>query len=273
MRTARVTARRIRWMSDGAASAVAAMLDIKAHGVAAGPVVNCSTGSEDEDNKRFRHDCEPHFGCDVTVIRSEKYESTWDVWERRSYMAGIDGAVCTGELKVVPRLNFTTPWDINVFGYTADKLDRARADRLREAYPDLLVETPLIEEGMTKADCRGLLEALGIKEPRTYAMGFPNANCLQSGCCKSSSPDYWALHRKCFPEGFAETCRIARKLGVRLVIIGREKGENGKVRNIRCFPDEIPTDWPILKPTAPRCDMLCAILQQDLDSPTGVPIA
>lgn len=247
-------ARRIRWFSEGAASAVATMFDIGEHGAAAGPVVTCSTGAEDDDNHRFRVDCETWFGCAVTVIRSEKYDSTWDVWEKRRYMAGIDGAVCTGELKFVPRLNFQLPSDIHVFGYTADKADIARAVLLRSNFPELKVATPLIDRGITKANCLALIEGAEIALPRTYAMGFPNANCLKSGCCKATSPNYWANHRKWFPEGFERTAAIARTLGVRLARINDE----------RVFIDDIPDDWPTTNPIAPSCDLLCAIHQQDL---------
>lgn len=246
--------RRVRWFSEGAASAVATMLDIQEHGIDAGPVVTCLTGSEDPDNLRFRRDCESWFGCDVLTIQSEKYTDTWDVWERRGYMAGINGAVCTGEQKVVPRLNFQLPSDINVFGYTADANDVRRAQRLRETYDLMLVETPLIERGLTKENCLAMVEGAGLALPRTYAMGFPNANCLQSGCCKATSASYWALHRKHFPEGFAKTAALARNLGVRLA---RIKGE-------RVYIDDIPKDWPTTDPIAPACDMLCALEQQDL---------
>lgn len=246
--------RRVRWFSDGAASAVATMLDIREYGVDAGPVVTCSTGSEDEDNVRFRSDCEKWFGCAVTIVKSEKYESTWDVWEKRGYMAGINGAVCTGELKFTPRLNFQLPSDIHIFGYTADKTDQTRALRLRTNFPDMKVATPLIDNGLTKANCLALIDGAGLALPRTYAWGFPNANCVKSGCCKVTSPNYWALHRKWVPEGFAETARIARKLGVRLA---RIKGE-------RVFIDDIPADWPTTNPIAHSCDMLCSSVQQDL---------
>lgn len=257
--------RRLRWFSEGAASAVATMLDLREHGADAGPIVTCSTGAEDEDNARFRKDCESWFGSYVTVIRSEKYEDTWDVWRRRGYMAGPDGAVCTSELKFVPRLNFQLPSDIHIFGYTADRADQKRAKHLREAYPNLQVETPLIEHGITKANCLALLEAAQIKLPRTYAMGFPNANCLRSGCVKASSPNYWANHRKWFPEGFARTAALARQLGVKLAILGTTRGPDGKRQNIRAFIDDIPDDWPVTNPIAPSCDLLCSIHQMNFE--------
>lgn len=255
--------RRIRWFSEGAASAVATMFDIQKHGIDAGPIVTCSTGAEDDDNGRFRRDCEVWFGGGVTTIRSEKYNSTWDVWTKRRYMAGTDGASCTGELKFIPRLNFQLPSDIHIFGYTADKRDIERAERLRKEYPLLKIETPLIDRHITKAECLALIEGANIALPRTYAMGFPNANCLKSGCCKATSPNYWANHRKWFPEGFARTAEIARELGVRLA----------RIHDERVFIDDIPDDWPTTNAIAPHCDLLCAIHQDDLPALAAPPAA
>jgi hypothetical protein len=247
--------RRVRWFSEGAASAVATKLDIQEHGIEAGPVVCCSTGAEDDDNHRFREDCAKWFGCEVTIIKSEKYADTWDCWTKRKYMSGIAGAVCSGELKFVPRLNFELPTDIHIFGFTADASDQRRAERLRGEFSPLGgICTPLIQRGITKANCLALLEGAGIALPRTYALGFPNANCLKSGCVKAQSPNYWALHRLHFPEGFAKTAALARSLGVRLAKIGEE----------RVFIDDIPADWPTVNPIAPTCDLLCSIHAKDL---------
>ena len=177
--------RTVSWFSCGAASAVATKLsnpDVIAY---------CDTGSEDEDNARFMRDCVEWFGKEVTILKSDKYESTWDVWEKRKYICGIAGAPCTGELKIKPRLKFQRADDIHVFGYTADSNDVRRAKSLREHYPDLIVKTPLIDRGITKAACLAMIEKAGLKPPRVYAMGFPNANCIP--CCKATSPAYWAL--------------------------------------------------------------------------------
>ena len=143
------TPRVLSWFSSGAASAVATKLTIAKHGEAVIPVY-CATNAEHPDNDRFRADCEAWFGVTVTSIASEKYVDTWDVWTRSRWLAGPEGAKCTTELKVIPRLRFQQPTDIHVFGYTADRNDMTRADRLRANFPELSVETPLVEAGLTK---------------------------------------------------------------------------------------------------------------------------
>jgi hypothetical protein len=256
-------ARRVRWFSDGAASAVATKLDIQTHGVDAGPVVICDTGAEDEDNYRFRQECAAWFGCEITVIKSEKYENTFDVWQRVRYISGHKGAPCSREMKFVPRLNFEQYGDINIFGYTDDASDRVRAERLIGEFLPGCFETPLIDRQITKANCLALLEGAGIAQPRTYAMGFPNANCLKFGCGKAQSPSYWALFRKCFPDRFAQTAAFARSLGVKLAVMGEEVVD-GKRRSIRAYIDDIPDGWRTTDPIAPTCDLLCSINAKDL---------
>jgi len=136
--------RTIGWFSAGAASAVACKLsriDL---------AVYCETGSEDQDNARFLLDVERWLGMECVRLKSDKFADTWDVWEKSKYISGTSGAPCTRALKINPRLAFQLPDDIHVFGFTADKLDVARAIALRDHYPDLMIETPLIDRGLPK---------------------------------------------------------------------------------------------------------------------------
>lgn len=249
------------WFSDGIASAIATRLHLRDNPEAV--VVHCDTGSEDEDNARFRADCARWLNREIIEIRSE-YEDNYAVWEDRKYMSGIHGAPCTVEQKVSPRLEFQQPFDLHVFGYTFDTLDVERFGRFKESYPELRVRAPLIENELSKANCLALIQDAGIAPPRTYAMGFPNANCLKTGCVKSTSPPYWALFRKCFPDRFARTAEISRRLGARLVILDRVKLPDGRTKNIRGFIDEIPADQSTLNPIAPACDFMCHLQSQDL---------
>lgn len=237
--------RTIGWFSCGAASAVAVKL------TGAQPVY-CETGSEHPDSERFLSDCEAWFGQKIIRIRSSKWRDTWDVWERRRYLAGIDGAPCTVKLKVEPRLEFQLPSDVHVFGYTADRQDAARADRMRSAYPELTIGTPLIERGLTKQSCLAMVNDAGIELPAMYLLGFANNNCIP--CVKATSPDYWALIRQHFPAQFDRMAKLSRELDVRLCRINGE----------RAFIDEIPADQPTTSPLQPFCDFLCHIAEQDI---------
>lgn len=220
----------------------------------AGPdvIAYCDTGAEHEDNARFMADCEKWFGKPITILKSEKYEDTWDVWEKRKYLAGTKGAPCTRELKIKPREAFQQPDDLHFFGYTADNSDIARAEALTENWPALNVRFPLIEQGITKAACLSLLERAGLAAPITYDLGLPNANCIP--CVKATSPAYWALIRLHFPSVFQRMAIMSREMGVRLT---RLNGE-------RAFIDEIPEDYPITQPVVPECDILCTLAEQDL---------
>lgn len=240
--------RKVAWFSCGAASAVAVKLsnpDVIAY---------CETGSEDADNKRFMRDCEEWFGKEITTLQSDKFKDTWEVWEKRRFLSGIVGAPCTSELKIAPRLAFQRPDDIHVFGYTADSNDVRRADALREHWPELTVETPLIDRGITKAGCIAMVISAGIQPPRVYALGFPNANCVP--CVKATSPAYWSLVRQTHPQEFERMAKLSRELGARLA---RLNGE-------RVFIDEIPADHPTTQAIAPECDFLCSIAQSDMEA-------
>lgn len=237
--------RQLGWFSCGAASAVAVKL------TGAEPVY-CETGAEHPDNERFLADCQAWFGKPVTRLHSERYTDTWDVFTRRRYLAGVEGALCTTELKVMPRLAYQRPDDVHVFGYTADAADAACADRLRKNFPELAVKTPLIERGIIKAACIAMVERAGIKPPVMYGLGFQNNNCIPY--VKASSPSYWALVRKRFPEQFDRMAKLSRGLDVRLC---RLDGE-------RAFIDEIPADHATTDPIQPSCDFLCALAEMDL---------
>lgn len=242
--------RTLVWVSAGAASSVAAKLTLRDTPDAV--LVYCETGGEHPDNARFLADCEAWWGSSITRLHSDEYADVWDVWERTRWLAGINGARCTTEMKVAPRLAFQHPHDMHVFGYTADKSDADRAARLRANYPELRIQTPLIDRGIDKAACLAMIERAGVKVPVLYGLGFQNNNCIP--CVKATSPAYWALVRKHFPEQFARMARLSRDLDVRLCRINDE----------RRFIDEIPDDHPTTNPIVPSCDFLCHLAEQEM---------
>jgi hypothetical protein len=243
--------RTLIWWSTGAASAIMARLVLREEPEAL--IVRCETGNEDPDNYRFEADAMRKLNRAVTLLRSDEYKDVWDCWQKKRYIAGVDGAPCTAAMKIAPRLAFQRPTDVHMFGYTADAEDENRFERLKANFPEITARAILIEQGITKAATIAMVERWGIDLPRSYAMGFPNANCLETGCGKATSPDYWSLFRHHFPKKFARTAAYSREIGARLT----------RINNERIFIDEIPADWPMTNPIVPACDFLCHIAEQE----------
>jgi hypothetical protein len=231
--------RAVVWFSCGAASAVAAKLTVEKYGDAC-EVVYCDTfATEHEDNPRFFADVERWLERSIVVIRSEKYATVDEVIEKRRYMSGVKGALCTVEMKKFPREAYQRPDDIHIFGYTVG--EEKRAERFEETNPALHVEWILIDQGVSKADCLARVEGAGIALPWMYRH-FDHNNC--KGCVKSTSPGYWNKTRRLFPEVFARRVRQSRLLGVKLVRVAGERvyldqlppDENAPDDNIDCGP-------------------------------------
>lgn len=219
--------RRVAWFSCGAASAVAAKIAVEKYPDC--DVVYCDTMvSEHPDNARFFADVQLWIGRSITVIRSERYESVDEVFEKRRYMSGPHGAICTTEMKKAPRVAYQFPGDVHIFGYTFDEQKRASA--FEDNNPSLMVEWLLIDQFVTKAECLRRVKDAGIALPEMYALGFDHNNCL--GCVKSQSPGYWNRTRRLFPDVFARRAAQSRAIGARLIRIG----------GARAFLDELPPD-------------------------------
>jgi hypothetical protein len=221
--TSMLDGRLIVWFSMGAASAC--MLKLLAH--LKPMAVYCNTSKDEHpDNLRFRGEIEHWTGIKVTVIGSDKYQTTDEVFEDTQYMSGIGGARCTTELKKIPRLRFAYAEDIHCFGMTVD--EQKRIKQFEANNHDMNLAWPLVTAGMTKHDCLKELMMNGIELPAMYQLGFENNNCI--GCVKAQSPDYWNRTRKHFPERFRQRAEQSRRLGVKLV----------KLHGERIFLDELP---------------------------------
>lgn len=236
----------VPWFSCGNPSAVAAKLTLTKYAASQHvDVVHIDTGSEHPDNERFLRDCEKWFGVPIRTLRSPEFEDTWAVWEKRRFLAGPKGAPCTTELKKAVRWAYERPDDIHVFGYTADKADAARFDRLKQENPDLRVAAPLILLGLTKADCHVMVQAAGIELPVMYRLGYRNNNCI--GCVKGGA-GYWNKIRHDFPEVFDRMARLERELGAKLI----------KLSEGRVSLDELRPDVGRYEEEDISCSHVCA---------------
>lgn len=255
----------LSWFSCGAASAVAAKYAIEEHGADV-EVVLCDTlEAEHPDNRRFLADVERWLDRKVTVIRSSRYRSVDDVFERARYMSGPAGARCTVEMKKLPREEYQRPGDLHVFGFTADEERRALA--FEKNNPSVDVQHVLVERGITKQACYAELERAGIALPAMYALGFDHNNCI--GCVKATSPGYWNRVRRLFPEHFARRAEQARAIGARLARVSVAEGEQipgalpahryGRVVNYRVFLDVLPPEADAPDDAEIECGPACQL--------------
>ena len=207
------------WFSSGAASAVAAYLTVQRYGQHHNVrIVNNPVAEEHVDNKRFLNDVQDWIGQEIETATNRNYPdaSCVQVWEKRRYMSGVQGAPCTLELKKKARQqweeNHNPDW--HVLGFTVE--EKKRHDRFTMTERSNVLPV-LIEAGMTKVDCYAFLQKRHIEPPLIYKLGYPNANCI--GCVKASSPTYWNHVRKMHPEVFAKRAEQSRAIGAKLVTV------------------------------------------------------
>lgn len=207
--------------SCGAASAVSALITLKNHKEV--ELVYTDPGLEHEDNQRFLRDFEALTGEKVTILKNEKYNSPFDVFEERRFLAGPKGAPCTTELKKKTARDYLGERlleEVNVLGFDCSKRERARAEKYKNNNPELKTNFPLIDYNICKSDCFYILDILGLNLPYMYKLGYKNANC--TGCVKAENHGYWAAIREDFPDVFKWYAKFERKIGA--------KDSNGKPR-------------------------------------------
>ena len=268
--------RTISWFSCGAASAVATKLAL-----VDGPVtiVNCEVKEEHPDNKRFLKDCEEWFGQEIIILGNDDYNrSIYDVFEKEKYLAGRYYAPCTNLLKKDIRKQFERPGDRQVFGYTVEEQDRV--DRFIDANNDVDLITPLIDRGLTKADCLAMIVDAGIELPAMYKLGYKNNNCR--GCVRASSPAYYAKIKIDFPHYAEKMNNMEKKLGVNLLKIDMKSvkskypdiynslgkpsttNEKGGATYWRFKIDEIPESIEPMDETVDiQCGIFCELAEQE----------
>lgn len=196
---------KVSWFSAGVSSFIACYLSKDVD-----KVIYIDIANQHPDSMRFVHDCEDLLGRDIEILRSEKYSSVDDVIERKRYINGPSGAPCTMELKKRVRQKWEREnFDRFTYVWGYDRDERARAERM-DAASIAANEFPLIEHGLSKADCHAICESLGLRRPVMYDLGYPNNNCV--GCVKGGM-GYWNHIRRDFPDVFARRAEQERSIG------------------------------------------------------------
>jgi len=235
------------WFSNGAASAVAAKMTVEKYGrIHNIIIVNTPIKEEHHDNLRFKKDISDWIGLPIYEAIAIDYpdSSINSVFKKRKYMSGISGAPCTTFLKKQARYEFELSHNIDwhVFGFTFDEINRHERFIKFERSNVLPV---LIDAKITKSQCFEILHKANIRLPEIYSLGFPNANCI--GCVKSSSPAYWNLVRRNFPEVFDNRAKLSREIGCKLV----------KVKGSRIYLDELDPKTRGVKIQSWECGLFC----------------
>ena len=241
--------RHLVWFSCGAASAVAAKLAVGKYQDC--EVLYCDTLKyEHEDNPRFLRDIERWIKKDIRILKSEKYQDIYDVFNRTGYLVGISGARCTVELKKNVRKLFQREDDIHIFGLTVD--EGIRIERFESQNAELELEWILQKSKVTKGKCYQILQEAEIELPMMYKLGYHNNNCI--GCVKGQA-GYWNKIRIDFPEAFMKMAVQERKMNIAI-----NKSYAGDGKRKRIFLDELD---PKSGHSVPMPDIECGVMCVD----------
>lgn len=241
----------VAWWSAGITSAVACKMALELYDNVELFYIHIDTAHKDND--RFKRECEKWYGQKINVLKSSKYADQFEVIEATGAVNTPYGAPCTRELKKEVRFQFERKNEINLFNskgidnqvwgfeYTAKEINRAI--RHAQQYPQTNPLFPLIEKGLNKNQCAGMLLSAGIELPEMYKLGYNNNNCI--GCVKGGK-GYWNKIRIDFPETFKAMAKMEREVGYSCI--------NGT------FLDELPPDaGRMSKEIMPSCGVICEV--------------
>lgn len=241
----------VGWWSAGITSAVACKYALEMY-----PDVRLyyiKIDSAHHDNERFKTDCEKWYGVKIQTLQSSEFKDQFEVIEKTGAVNTPEGAPCTKHLKKNVRFNFESLNQISLFnnitilnqvwGFEYDKNQVNRAIRFGQQYPYTHPLFPLIEKGIDKNMCAGILLSAGIEIPEMYKLGYSNNNCI--GCVKGGK-GYWNKIRTDFPPVFNRMKLLERKVGYSAI--------NGT------FLDELnPNAGRIKEEVIPNCGLVCEV--------------
>lgn len=199
--------------STGLSSALTVERVLQQHGPEPTRVVFMNTQIEDQDNYRFMDDMERRwravYGLDG-IEHIVEGRTPYRVFEDQNLIPNHRIAPCTHRLKIAPFVDYLGQLDGDItihIGYDFAETHRIAATRNNYESRGWQVDFPLLWKPMeTRPYTEVCRDDWGVEPPRTYAMGFSHANCLQSGCIKMGMGD-WVRFLVHFPERYAETER------------------------------------------------------------------
>lgn len=202
------------------------------------------------DSMRFIKDCEKVLGKEIEILKSP-YGSV----ENAVRACGQFGIVhtgfspCTAWLKKRIRKEwelFHSEYDIT-YVWGMDCTEKHRKENIIDTMIEFNHIFPLIERNITKQEAHGMCEALGVKRPAMYDLGYNNNNCI--GCIKGGM-GYWNKIRLDFPDVFEKRAKLERELNNRILK--------------ECFLDELePHRGRMSDEISTDCNIFCMLNLSD----------
>ncbi len=175
--------------SGGIASAVTAQFVIKEHGEDTILLFH-DTKTEPPDNDRFRKEVSEYLGIEITEVSDGR--NIWEVFEDEGYFGNGRNTPCSRILKQELALKYiqeNMPAVLYI-GFTMEEWQRAQRTFMRYKKSGIEVKFPLIENKLSKEDCKQIIEnCWKIKIPQMYRH-FAHANCIP---CIKGGLAYWGL--------------------------------------------------------------------------------
>jgi hypothetical protein len=230
---------KVVWLSAGVSSFIAGYL---AKNV--GKYIYIDIKDQHPDSMRFIKDCQKVLDREIEILKSSEFDDVASVVRKFKFINSPHGAACTGMLKRKVRKHWESD-HVNeqltyVWGF--DKNETNRAERLQKTMFEFKHEFPLIDKNLSKEECHGMLERLGIKRPVMYDLGYSNNNCV--GCVKGGM-GYWNKIRVDFPEVFNQRAKLEREIGHSCLK--------------ECFLDELDPNRGKDSIVIPDCGIMCEL--------------
>jgi 3'-phosphoadenosine 5'-phosphosulfate sulfotransferase (PAPS reductase)/FAD synthetase len=172
------------------------------------------TKREDEDTYRFGHEVARRWN--LNVVEASDGRDLWDVFIAQRMIPARQISMCSIRMKIKPSQKWLeeckgSGWVH--YGYDLDEEERAERTRKNWKFEHLSPSFPLIEWGISKAQCFGYFNAHNVKTPRIYER-FQNANCLPF---KNFSVKDWIALGYHYPDKFNEAMAFEEANGLRWI--------------------------------------------------------
>lgn len=205
------------WWSGGVASAIVCKLCVEWFRAENVRIIFIDpAGNEADDTYIFKADCEKWYGKQIETITSSKYKEIKEVWYEYLSLNTGKGAICSKELKIKVRQDFSTRYKFSyqAFGFDVNEMDRAQ-DMAKNNY-HLNPIFPLIAVLYDKKRCiREIQKAnnlfLTIRIPSSYLRGYSNNNCDKTGCVQGGI-GYWQKIQREEPPKFEAMAKVEHEL-------------------------------------------------------------